>query len=315
MLCLLNETGERIMPIHLRYFVSSSNKQMKPYILLIFFFVLLGCASEDTSQKPQTQQSLQQLTPSLALFTDTLKKLNIITTAVLDSAVRLYDMLAPHDSTGADSAAASLMGFVQDVVAKQNAKFLYDTAGYSGMLAPAGTDLSDKQKAVSSELHKNKLKLVSDGEGGVDIVPSYETILPTLKARTSAPVDNCLDLVAKEDTTPTFLDAGLAIEITELVDRLAMSEQLLTQKLPQRFHTEAARLNNFYTHALIRGADNTPAIDYNTTTLNEEYEKGYHYLLAKYPSSKAAAKINVWLAVVKSGDRKKIDDYLKLLND
>jgi hypothetical protein len=160
------------------------------------------------------------------------------------------------------------------------------------------------------------LKPVGDGEGGVYLVPAYETVLPVIKNKTSAPVDNYLDLVAKEDTTPAFLDAGLAIEITELADRLILTETLLTQKLPGRFAAEADRLNRFYTAGLIRGSDNSPSMeDNNGLMLTEQFRQGYDYLLTKYPQSKAAAKINVWTAVVKSADKKKIDDYLKLLND
>jgi hypothetical protein len=286
----------------------------------IFFFLcccfLLNIAACNEAPEPKTEKKPvgNVPKPSLAAFTDTLKKLGAAMPDSIDQSLRLYSLLAPDDSTGADSAAAALMSYVHRVTENANNKFLNDTTDFSPLLKPASTQLPDRLKALNSRLHQHHLKPVSDGEGGVYLTPAYETILPTIEAKTSLPVDNYLNLAAKEDTSATFKDAGLAIEMPELVDRLIMSEQLLTQKLPAGFLAEAGRLNRFYTNTLIRGADNSPALDNNQTAITDEFKKGYDYLLAKYPSSKAAAKINVWMAVVSSGDKRKIDDYLKLLD-
>jgi hypothetical protein len=286
---------------------------MKSLLFVLFCFTLFSCSNCNPVVQPKEEKAhlAREVKPSLAAFTDTLKKLHREAPATIDHAVRLYGLLAPYDSTGADSAAAALMGFVEEVVARENERLLHDTTNYTALLHPSDSNLTEKQKAVSSEMRQNKLKPVSDGEGGVYLVPFYETILPGIKDKTSAPLDNYLDLAAKEDTTPVFRDAGLAIEMPELADRLVLSEHLLAQKLPRRFEAAVARLNRFYTNALINGADNSPAIEYNSTTLNEEFKKGYDYLLAKYPSTKAAAKVNVWMAVVASGDKRKMDDFRK----
>lgn len=286
---------------------------MKSLLFVSLCFTLFSCSNCNPVVQPKEEKEhlAREVKPSLAAFTDTLKKLHREAPATIDHAVRLYGMLAPYDSTGADSAAAALMGFVNEVVARENERLLHDTIKYTALLNPSDSSLTDKQKALSSELRQNKLKPVGDGEGGVYLVPFYETILPGIKDKTSAPVDNYLDLTAKEDTTPVFRDAGLAIEMPELADRLVLSEQLQSQKLPGRFAADVARLNRFYTNALINGADNSPAIEYNSTTLNDEFKKGYDYLVAKYPSTKAAAKVNVWMAVVASGDKRKLDDFRK----
>lgn len=288
---------------------------MKPTSFLLFCLTLFACHFGDTTKNTGKETPVKQVTPSLSIFADTVKKLSPIIIGALDSAVHLYDVLAPADSIGADSAAALLITFAQQVVAKQNDRLQNDGIDYSPLLNPSNNNLTEQQKAISSALHEAKLKLVGDGEGGVTIVPAYETILPTIKAKTSAPVDSYLDLIAKEDTTPVFLDAGLAIEITALVDRLIVSENLLLQKLPKRFAVETARLNLFYTNALIRGSDNSPSLEDDGITLTEAFRQGYEYLLTKYPQRTATAKINVWTAVIKSADKRKINDYLKLQNE
>jgi len=287
---------------------------MRTIIALFIASFLFGCMNNEPAAKAKAENTttIKNPAPSLAKFTDTLRKLNADTLTAIDSALHLYSVLAPDDSTGADSAAAALMGFIGKVVEKQNNHFINDSSDLSPLLDPA-EHLTEKQRSINSVLHDNHLKTVSNGEGSVYLVPAYETILASIQSKTSAPVDRFLNLTAQEDTAASFKDAGLVIEITDFVDRLVESEQLLAQKLPPRFAAEAARLNKFYSNGLVRGADNTPALDNNTLQFTEQFRQGYDYLLAKYPSTKAAAKINVWVAVVKSGDKRKINDYLRLL--
>ena len=285
------------------------------FFLMLAICFMLAAGEAGTEKKPVVAaKPVPQPEPSLTAYTDTLNKLNKQDSAILEQAVMLYDALSPHDSTGADSAASALMRFVKEVVKKENDSLYRNNEDFAPLLNPANTTLTNRQKAVMSGLHANRLKLVSNGEGGVYVVPSYETILPTLKARTSVAVDQYLDLVAREDTSPVFRDAGLAIELTELVDRLITSENLLDYPLPKRFNIEAGRLNLFYTEALVNGADNSPSLDFGTTNLDDNFRKTYDYLLAKYPASEAAAKINVWLAVIASGDKKKITAFRRTMN-
>ena len=284
-------------------------------------FLVVSCLAlvSYTSCNPAKQSKEEQDDParkeklSLTAYTDSLKKLDRNTPETVEHALRLFGRLAPADSTGADSAAAALMGLVSDMVTRENDRLWQDTADYSAFVDADAPGFTEKHKTFLNGLRQKKLKPVSDGEGGIYLVPDYKSMLPGIQVKTSTPVDNYLDLVAKEDTTPVFLDAGLAIELTGLVDRLVLSEQLLSQHLPQRFQTEAARLNAFYTNALISGADNSPSIEYESTVLNPEFKKGYDYLLANYPTTKAAARIKEWLAVVASGDQKKLDGYRKTM--
>lgn len=287
---------------------------MKKSLLPLGTFCLLlafTACQEPTKTKEPTAPPVIENQRSLSVFTDTLAKLDQNKPGAIDSALQLYSVLVPFDSTSADSAASALVQFVQTIVDRRNDSLFRDTTDYSPLLYPASVTLTEKQKALQTRLHIARLKPVSDGEGSVYLTPLYETILPGIKDRTSEPVDLYLDLSAKEDTTPVFMDAGLAIELPELADRLVSSERLLSKKLPQNFSKGAEKLNRFYTHAMLLGADNSPALVYDSVQLNEVYRRGYDYLLAKYPASKAAAKINVWLAVVASGDKRKVDDFIR----
>lgn len=288
----------------------------KPFLLAAFCFAVCCCTSCDPVAPPPKEPAtpVRQPQPSLQAFTDTLQTLDWHNQASIDQALRLYSELVPNDSTRADSAAARLLAYVKQVVETENAQLDSGTMNLRPLLNPTGP-LTPGLKALNTTLHQNHLKPVDNGEGGVYLVPAYETILPTVQQKTSLAVNRYLNLAAKEDTATTLKDAALAIELPELVDRLVESEQLLTQPLPSQFAAEAVRMNRFYTQALIQGADNTPSREYNPLQLTEPFQKGYAYLLSKYPESKAAAKINVWMAVVHSGDRKKVADYLRLLEE
>ena len=121
-------------------------------------------------------------------------------------------------------------------------------------------------------------------------------------------MDDYLALLAKEKRFPALLDAGLAIEMKDLIERLISSENLAGQKLPYTFAEDVLQKNAFYTNVLLLGSNNSPSLEYNSITLTPEFREGYNYLLLTYPSSKAAQKLTGWLAIVKAKDKKKIEE-------
>lgn len=278
--------------------------------------LLLFLASCESGTQPAAEPKIPAPEKEYTLtdFTDTLAVQNKTTPGIIAHTLQLYNTIIAHDSTAADSAAVAVLQFIGTVVSAKNDS-LFSSPGYQDLLPnPADGNLTERQKAVYSALHANHLKLVHDGEGGMYFVPLYEMILPGIKDKTSAPVDTYLDLRAKEDTTPTLLDAGLVIETEELADRLATSEQLLGQKLPISFKTDATNLNRFYNRAFILGSDNSPSLNRETNTFSDQFKNGYAYLLAKYPATKAAAAVKDWMAVVESGDKTKLDEFRKAFN-
>ena len=283
---------------------------MKQLTILVALFSLILNACE-TGTQPATPPKLPapEKEYTTADFVDTLKKQDTMAPGVIEKSLQLFSTMLPTDSIAADSAASALMQFIDAVVSAKNDSLLKQTNAQNSLPDSANSNLTEQQKTALSALYANQLKTVRDGEGGLYLVPLYEVILPGIKNRTTAAVDTYLDLVAKEDTTPTFLDAGLAIEIEELADRLAVSEQLLGQQLPQGFKSKTTELNRFYTRAFVMGSDNSPSLEYNTLTLTENYKKGYAYFLAKYPSTKAATTVKTWMGVAEAGDQKKVDEF------
>lgn len=285
---------------------------MKSLTIPICFLMLIAMACETGTQPAAPpKQPAPEKEYTIADFVDTLKKQDIMAPGVIEKSLQLYNTMLPPDSIAADSAASALLQFIDAVIAAKNDSLYKRASAQNALPDPAAGNLTEQQKTSLSALHTNQLKAISDGEGGLYLVPLYELILPGIKDRTTDAVDNYLDLLAKEDTTPTFLDAGLAIEIEDLGDRLATSEQLLGQQLPEGFKSKTAERNRFYTRAFLMGSDNSPSLEYNTLSFTQNFKNGYAYFLAKYPSTKAAASLTTWMEVVATGDPKKVDEFRK----
>ena len=136
----------------------------------------------------------------------------------------------------------------------------------------------------------------------------YAWLNQLVQSKTSAAVDGYLSLVAAEETEPTLMDAGLAIELKELVSRAIFSEQLGEQQLPASFLDKTAQYHKFYIDVLCLGSINTPSLeDEINMKLVPEYKEGYNYLLATYPGSGTAQKVKEWLEAVRKKDRKKFE--------
>ena len=137
----------------------------------------------------------------------------------------------------------------------------------------------------------------------------YEWINSIIKPKSSSAFDDYLSLLAAEQSEPTLQDAGLAVEMKELISRSLLSERIETQPLPQTIASNVKQNSKFYLDVLMLGSDNTPSLEDETKlTLTPEFKQGYDYVLANYPSSKTAEKIKEWLAILKAKNRKKVEE-------
>ena len=255
--------------------------------------IILSCQS--TSQKSGNNQNSGPQT--LESFADSMVRLNKFSAESIDVAADYYKRLVPADSALADSAAVMFLRHVNTVVDSTNQQLFNDTTDYFELVYNQSKNVPEQQKQFQSRLNKNHILLQGDGEGSVYTVPDYHWVNNVLQPKTSVRVDRYLSLLAKEEKAPTLLDAGLAIDMTELVDRLITSEGLAKEKLPRTFLEDVDKKKEFYTAVLLLGTDNTPAIDFNDLSLVEEFGNGYNYLLKTYPGSEAAKLVTEWQVI------------------
>lgn len=278
---------------------------MKPiFLLLIASACLTACQSKNNKQAGEVQPP-----KTLETFADSLVRLDKFALESLETAADYYRRLVPADSLLANSAAVMFLRHVASVVDTTNQRLFQDTTDYFDLVYNKSPNAPAKQKAFQQKLASHHVRLQADGEGSVYAVPDHNWITNTLQPKTSSSVDAYLNLLSREESEPTLLDAGLAIEPAVLADRLISSEKLIGKRMPKTFADDLARRHRFYLGTLLFGSDNSPALEYNDPAITEQYKSGYDYLLSKYPSSEAARLVKEWQDIIRAKDNRKMEEW------
>lgn len=277
--------------------------------VIAFCLILIGCNSSEEKPVPKERQAVETniIPQTLEPFYDSLVRLDKYAPENIEKAVFYFQKLVPSDTTLADSAVVRLLKFVKDNTDNVNQKIGNDTMNLVDLVYQGGNPPTEKQKAFQQNLKKYHLNLQGNGEGDVFAVLDYQWFNNVVQPRTSAATGAYLSLMAAEETEPTLMDAGLTIEVKELVSRVILSERLAAQAMPVPFVEKIKEYNKFYVNVFLLGSDNSPSLaDENNMTLVPEFRQGYDYLLAAYPDSKAALKVKEWLEVVKTKNKTKL---------
>lgn len=284
---------------------------MRPFFIFSFAIVFFACSNSSTSPNTPSTRTEATAPQSLETFADSLVRLDKYAPESLAKAADYYQRLVPADSAMADSAAVMFLHHVRGIVDSTNEKIFRDTTDYFDLVYNESPTAPEKQRKFRQQLEQQHLRMQGDGEGGVYVVPDYNWINSILQPKTSLVVDRYLTLLGKDEKDPVMLDAGLAIEINELVDRLVASEKLQEEKLPASFADHINTLHRFYLATLLFGSDNSPALEYEKLQITEQYNAGYKYLLSTYPSSNASKIVTEWQTVLKTNDQAKVEQWRK----
>jgi hypothetical protein len=279
----------------------------KTFLFTGVLLLLLSCNS--TSEEADTTNANKAVVSDLENFADSLVRLDKYSLPGIATAARYYQKFVPADTVLADSAAVMVLKHSWTVVDTLNQQLYSDTTDYFNLVYKESAGVPFKQKQFQQQLASHHVKLQGDGEGGVYAVLDYDWIVPLLQQKTSVAADAYLSLLAREEKKPTLLDAGLAIDIKELVERLIVSENLVNLPLPKNVTDDVAAKNKFYTGVLINGSDNSPSMDYNSMELTDEFRTGYNYLVKTYPKARATALLKDWMRFVQQKDQKKIEEF------
>ena len=284
---------------------------------LVLFLFCAGCASSDEKvpENSKDNASTEVAVPlSLEPFADSIVRLDKYSPDNMEKLGYYYQRLVPFDTTLADSAAVLFLNFAWSIADTVNQTLFKDTTDYMDLVYEGGKPPTEKQKAFQQSLKKNHLDLRGNGEGDVIAILDYDWINGVIKPKTSSAFDDYLSLLAAEQSEPTLQDAGLAVEMKELISRSLLSERLETQQLPQTIASNVKQNSKFYIDVLMLGSDNTPSLEDETKlALTPEFKQGYDFVLTTFPSSKTAEKIKEWLIILKSKNRKKIDEIRKAM--
>lgn len=278
---------------------------MRCFFLVGIALLFAGCNQADRPAAPpaETTTAAPGL-PSLDAFADSMRGLTKFEPRSIPLAARYFNQLVPADSLLADSAAVVLLNLVNRVVDSVNNQLANDTTGPERLVYPEFGTPTPAQLAFKRRLTGGHILLESDGEGGIMAVPDYGWVRKTIGPQTSKAVNDYFALLQREAINPTAMDAAIAIEMRELVDRAIASEQLQRRLLPATFASGLADYLRFYTNAVLFGTDNTPALedDALNPVLTPDFRQGYDYALGTYPASDLSKQIRRWTAAVSAKD-------------
>jgi hypothetical protein len=273
-------------------------------LILTILMTLLACnTNNDKSASAKGGKNVQDFTATL----DTLNKADMNN---ISRAVSLFDNEIKQKEEG-DNALPHLLKYINQSVDTLNDILEPNGDQYASLVYDTVKMPSPQQASFIKTVMNNHLQLLRDGEGGVYLEYDYGWLSKNIGNKLSDPVKQYLEITATEATQPLTRDAAIMLPPQTFVERLVNIENLQKQALPADMSEDLKKVNKLYMNALLFGADNTPAVDYNTLQFTPAFQQAYNHLLSKYPQSAAAAKVKEWQQVVVTKNGKAIDDYIQ----
>lgn len=279
---------------------------MKHLFVLLAAVTMLACNNDDKKANSATSAEPTKATRN---FTEELAKLDKAHMANLTKAVELYKEEVNSEKDG-DQALPVLMQYITFSLDTLNDALAANSAEYASLVVDSVTKPTPKQLSLVKDMMTHHTQLQSDGEGGIYLEYDYNWLMKTISDEVSAPVRTYLQVTAMEASQPFSKDAAIVIPPQALADRALVTEQVAAQPLPGNFSNDIKEVNAIYIKALLFGTDNTPSLIRGTTNWVPAFAQVYQYVLTKSPQSALANKIKQWQAVVASGNRKQVDEYI-----
>lgn len=237
----------------------------------------------------------KQNSPDLGKLTQFTQFLKTLNTKKIESGKKAWDYVASNfsDSNGAlaDAAFILLDHFltrmeIEGEYYAQAEKVNWTSDDYNDIVH----NRFDMNKyPVSKKFAENGFTLET-GEGMVFPIPDWPRIHQFFAPRVSAPFKKYLDQEVIERRDLDSEDGGMIIPVAEIADRAAFWERFNTENpafvLSERTHMSESWMRL----VVINGMDNTPAYDWETKALNEEFKTTWAAVQQKYPGTKLAAK-------------------------
>jgi hypothetical protein len=149
-------------------------------------------------------------------------------------------------------------------------------------------------------------------EGAVYIDRDMEPIRKTFYTHLSEPVRIFFVQYEMELVQGFSEDGGMVISTTELADRLGFWEEFL-QRYPNNIFKEYATDNvKYYRYFMMAGMDNTPAFDYESNKLLDEYKQAMIYYQNQFAGTPSATVFRTYLEVLSKNNNqfgKAVEDF------
>jgi hypothetical protein len=179
----------------------------------------------------------------------------------------------------------------------------------------SGLHIKDmKVKSFVQQLLDDGFKL-SSSEGMIYIESDYPKLLKEYGKRSSNQIAMYLKIMATETQSHYAEDAALRITPDRLAERILQIESFLNHYPGFMRKNELRALHQRYLSAYLLGLNNTPAFQYGTDRIKEEFLKSYRKTMARYPKTQLAKILETYGQVLERAHYIKRPQVLKFIKD
>ncbi len=170
-----------------------------------------------------------------------------------------------------------------------------------------------KKYPTTQQIAENGFRL-EVGEGMIFPVVDWSKFGAFFAGKVTPPMKNYLEKSIAEQKDQMWSDGGIIIPLEQVADRAIWWENF---NKANPYFVRSEETKNTYLGLLfnlILGADNTPAFDYETLGVTEEYKKAWAYVQTKYAGTSTgnAVKEMADLVAAEGGKKtKKVEDLMQ----
>jgi hypothetical protein len=165
---------------------------------------------------------------------------------------------------------------------------------------------------LTKSLAENGFRLAA-AEGSIFPIADQSKLAEFFAPKATASMRQYLEQVAFEQKNPSMDDAAIVVPLEQMAERAIFWERFNQQNPHFLRAAETREAERWMRLSLIMGESNTPAFDYETATVSDDFKRVWADILQKYPGSKLAALVKEIsdLCAAEGGKRsKKVEDFL-----
>lgn len=272
---------------------------------LIIFLIAACTAKEQMQEDSALDSTQQQLSIGSIVYRDSLHALPYEFESNRRGLIIFNHVVDKHESNNCDEALKDFFAFQNRLINELNQK-LYTRPDYETIntLIWADTTLYAPAAVRLQKQLKQQGLLFLSTEGSIYIDADTEPIRTTFYECLSKSTKLFFEQYEFETNQGFAEDGGMYISEKELADRLGFWEEFVMNNPNHVFKDYADNNLKYYRYYLMMGMDNTPAFDYESGKLLNEYELALIYYQQRYSKTPSARIYKDYLTLLaKQGNR------------
>ncbi len=269
-------------------------------IVWILTFALAACGNQQTQEKDKVIEEPKPVnevvdTKVVQEFSNQITKAN----SPMDVKKNLDELILHTNSKTVDALVADYLAF-QDSFLKKGVEEYTDEINSLHPYFNFNTESIDAIGIKESDLKEFYLSFSDSGfrlialEGMLNPIVDYH-FLDTYKTKVSPEISEYGSFMALNSDKPWARDAGIAIPLNDLADRIVIAEKYLSEYPNSEMKEKVISQYKLYLRTFLLGLDNTPLVNYGAKEVDASFIKAYHYFIDTYPEVKATKLVRSYV--------------------